>query len=383
MMLVQEFLATHSLAALREMHGVNCRVSERDPCVFTLNYDQIRVKNDDPLACQCRGLVLRAERDVSAWEDDWSAVGATTVLARPFDRFFNLGQVECAPVDFTDAVFFEKLDGTFCIVYEDRGAWHVATRGTPDADVPIDGNHLTFRGLFELALADAYGHTFGEWVQRLAPGTTYLFELTSAENQIVVAYPERKVTLLGARAREDGYELHLEDTAVAIGVDACPSHVIGSDDAAAWVATRDPAMFEGLVVRDGLGRRCKVKHPGYLALNHLAFQRSPRAMMRAILAGKDDDAERVLPEYMRPKLRAMRHGLGEYLSRLDAWFDAAPKADRKTLALAIQAAGEWMPCHMARMSGKATSAAEYVQSLKRDGDWVDGTVDHLLEKAGV
>lgn len=104
-------------------------------------------------------------------------------------------------------------------------------------------------------------------------------------------------------------------------------------------------------------------------------------MMRAILAGKDDDAERVLPEYMRPKLRAMRDGLREYLEHLDRWYDAAPKADRKTLAMAVNAAGEWMPVHMARLTGKAHDAGAFLQILKRDGDWTDGTVDFLLSKA--
>ena len=376
--LVCDYLETHSLHELLEDHGVNCRVSERDPCVFTLNYDQIRVKDDDALACQCRGLVLRAAAPV----DEATPVGCTVVLARPFDRFFNHGQGACAPVDFSDAVFYEKLDGTFCILYEDGGAWHVATRGTPDADVPLDGASLTFRGLFELALRDAYGHAFGEWAWRLDPGTTYLFELTAAENQIVVSYPDRKVTLLGARDRETGEEGDLEQNAAAIGVDACQSHVVGSLDATAFVTSRDPAMFEGLVVKDSAGRRCKVKHPGYLALNHLAFQRSPRAMMRAILAGKDDDAERVLPEYMRPQLRAMREGLRAYLGHLDRWYDAAPRGDRKTLAIAVNAAGEWMPAHMARMGGKAHDAGAFIQGLKRDGDWTDSTVDWLLAKAG-
>lgn len=375
---VQAFLHERSLADLLDAHGVNHRVSDRDSCVFTLNYDQIRVRDDDPLACQCRGLVLRAAAPVVGAIDP---VGETRVLARPFDRFFNLGQVACAAVDFSDAVFYEKLDGTFCILYEDSGAWHVATRRTPDADVPIDGRSLTFRGLFELALADTIGVSFATWTARLDPRVTYMLELTSPENQIVVAYDVRRVTLLAARSREDGAEYDLGDTARAIGVPACPSHRVGSEDAAAWVLARDPARFEGLVVRDSLGQRCKVKHPGYLALNHLAFQPSPRAMMRSILAGTDDDAERVLPNYMRPRLREMREGLGAWFVERDRWYDRAPKSDRKTLAIATAAAGEWMPYVMARFGGKTSSAADFARSLRRDGDWTDATVDMLIGAA--
>lgn len=371
---VQGYLLFRSLRDLLEEHGVNARISDRDPCVFTLNYDQIRVVDSDALAAQCRGLVLRAYAPVT----EESEVGSTMVAARPFDRFFNLGQGACAPVDFSDAVFYEKLDGTFCIVYEDGGRWHVATRGTPDADVPIDGRSLTFRGLFELALMDTIGVAFETWTARLDRDVTYMFELTSPENQIVVAYPDRRVTLLAARDRVDGVEYDLETVADFIGVPACPSHAVGSKEAAAWVLERDPAQFEGLVVRDSMGRRCKVKHPGYLALNHLAFQRSPRAMMRSILAGTDDDAERVLPEYMRPQLRAMREGLGRWFRARDEWFDRAPKADRKELAIAANAAGEWMPYVMSRFAGKAHDAAAFARSMRRGGDWTDSTVDMLI-----
>lgn len=119
MPMVCEYLEQHSPTQLLEEHGVNIRVSTRDPRVFTLNYDQIRVRNDDALASQCRGLVLRGGEPV----DEAKPVGPTLVLARPFDRFFNLGQPECADVDFAHAVFYEKLDGTFCIVYFDDRRW--------------------------------------------------------------------------------------------------------------------------------------------------------------------------------------------------------------------------------------------------------------------
>lgn len=379
--LVIDFLRTHTLTELLEQHGVNARVSTRDPCVATLNYDQIRVRDDDPLASQCRGMVIRADSPIIS---EVVTVGNARAIARPFERFFNLGQAACAPVDFSDAVFYEKLDGTFCIVYYDAGAWHVATRGTPDADVPINETQLTFRQLFELALEETALRKWSAWTKLLLTGYTYMFELTAPENQVVVAYQKRGVSLLAVRS-QDGVDLPHYDVsaeAFALFVPMCPSHTVGSADASAWVAQRDPAQFEGLVVRDSAGRRCKVKHPGYVALNAIAFARSPRAMMRSILAGTDDDAERVLPASVRPTLVSLRDGLGRWCRARDEFYDSAPKGDRKELAMATNAAGEWMPYVMARFTGKTHDAAAFARSLRREGDWTDATVDFLIEGAG-
>lgn len=198
-LIVQDFLMVHSAAWLREEHGVKLRWSNQRLGVFTLNYDQIEVRDSDPLSQQCRGLILRAH-DASVFGREDKPIGLTSIVARPFDRFFNHGTEACADVDFGHARFYEKIDGTLCIVHYDEGAWHVATRSVPDADVVIAGmTGLTFRGLFERVAGGKLG-------RGLRTDCTYLFELKAAENQVVCAYPQEQVWLLGVRETQSGVE---------------------------------------------------------------------------------------------------------------------------------------------------------------------------------
>lgn len=56
--LVKDYLLTHSFRQLEEEHGV-CTRPNATFDKFSLNYDQLLVKNGDPIAEQCRGLVIR------------------------------------------------------------------------------------------------------------------------------------------------------------------------------------------------------------------------------------------------------------------------------------------------------------------------------------
>lgn len=119
MTLVQQYLLTHSLADLAREHGVYAGVAPKAPYKAAFNYDQIEARESDPLARQCRGLVLARVSGggpIPFSLEDPGPVGETVVLARPMDRFFNHGQNN------TDATqllgkpgtrVFEKLDGCF------------------------------------------------------------------------------------------------------------------------------------------------------------------------------------------------------------------------------------------------------------------------------
>ena len=189
--LVIEYLRTHSAAELFAEHGVRVSPSKTRTYKASLNYDQIQARNDDPLACECRGLVV-ATRDGSPVPMD-GPCGDLVVLARPMDRFFNHGQGAAHVVtdeELRDAVVYEKLDGTLCIVYYDPlytssvnprlNGWCVATRSVPDADEPVDGfRDATFRSLFESAVVATYDDTWVDFCAKLNPAMTYCFELCS------------------------------------------------------------------------------------------------------------------------------------------------------------------------------------------------------------
>ena len=169
------------------------------------------------------------------WRDE--IVGDISVVAWPMNRFYNHGDPTAANIDWNDNRLrvYEKLDGTMCVLYWDHvcDRWHVATRSVPEADVPINkGNivvgDITFSELFFIALhktlleysttscsasvqCDSNVNRFvvnqspevSLFLSTLNKGITYVFELTSPHNHVVVKYEEPRVTLLAARRLSD------------------------------------------------------------------------------------------------------------------------------------------------------------------------------------
>lgn len=122
MMLVQKYLMFKSLQELEAEHGVKHRISQHK---ISLNYDQIEAKDSDPLAQECRGLILTPVQGSIVTE---APLGETRILARPFDRFFNLGQEAAVPVglDHPETRFYEKMDG--CFLYNTKvNCWDGST----------------------------------------------------------------------------------------------------------------------------------------------------------------------------------------------------------------------------------------------------------------
>jgi len=102
---VQNYLLTHSLNDLIKEHGVYHRIHGHK---MSLNYDQIEAKDNDPIAQECRGLILGFNKSVT---DPNEVFGDTEVVAYPFKRFFNYGQDSAARVNFSNAKFYQKYDG--------------------------------------------------------------------------------------------------------------------------------------------------------------------------------------------------------------------------------------------------------------------------------
>ena len=371
-------------------HGVNASVGTRN-YKASFNYDQIAARNDDRLACECRGLVL-ATPNGSPFPQD-RVVGETVVLARPMDRFFNLGQAEAPKLDLAhpETRVFDKLDGSLCLVSYDSIAaeWCVSTRSVPDADKSIDGfGEHTFRTLFEHALEAHAKTTFAELTSKLSRDATYCFELTTPHNRVVVDYPDPSVHLLAVRNVDTGKEV-CPGEIDGLPVPTCPSHQFAEEgELLAFVSRRPPTQHEGVVARMPGFRRVKIKSAAYVAASGLKSSAvaSPRALLSIILDGQYDDAAPMLPAHVRERGDAMRHKLGVLYASLDDSYnrllvDARRTLNvRKELALSVQREGLWMAPMMARFIGKCRSAAEFV-ALNRSGvGWSDSFCDTLLDQ---
>jgi hypothetical protein len=416
MLRVQEFLLTNSLADLYATHAVKARADTRNGHKVSLNYDQIEARDADLVAQECRGLILTT-MDGRPFPMT-GVVGQTRVIARSFDRFFNHGTACAAdvPLEHAKTRIYEKLDGTLCILYFDPfcDQWHVATRAVAEADLPMDGwSGHTFRTLFEKALEvtfaaeheDADGFTFfNRWTRsKLNREVTYLLELTTPLNQVVVAYPDFRITLLGMRDTATGGEFWPEDghRLGTEGIPVCPSHSLAThEDVLELVRSRDPKAYEGVVgvheAAPGIFHRVKIKNAQYLAYSRLKDSiASPRNVMMLILGENLDDALGVMPEDIKKHAFRMQDGMRALLHGFDVAYvklhisvskgtthEHGSKEHRKAFAICAKNSGLWFEPAMAVYAGKAKDARDFIVQKREDnGDWSASFLDYLIEKA--
>lgn len=109
----------------------------------------------------CRGLIINDETG--------------EVVARPFAKFFNIGEPMCPELPWSGRVVEvkDKMDGSLGIAYETPQGLAIATKGSFTSDQAL---HAT-----ELLRAK-----YGGWSP--PPGVTVLFEIVYPENRIVLDY---------------------------------------------------------------------------------------------------------------------------------------------------------------------------------------------------
>jgi hypothetical protein len=405
MLLVQSFLENHTFEDLIKEHGVYASFSKSGH-KFSLNYDQIEAKESDPLAQECRGLVLSLEDGSSLFSQavdingklsyNHLSPGKTRVLAFPMKRFFNHGQGAAANIDWSDnkLAVLEKLDGTLCIVYWDPfiTQWCVATRSVPEADLFMDNGIFTFRTLFEKAVLNTLKMPFDQFVVGLVKEMTYCFELTTPYNRIVVQYPDCGITLLAARYLPTGEERDPKDLALVImgGVPCVKAYTFTTiTELLDWVSSLNPIEHEGVVIRDSKFNRIKVKNAAYVAYNRVRdnLGASERNCMELILAEKDDDVISFLPDEIVNNLHKIKSGLQVVLKKYDEAYAVAKSradsillGDKKTFAVLVtRDKAFWTAPFFAMFDGKADSMKDFIAKNRKDGTWGDSFLDRFLE----
>lgn len=251
-----------------------------------LAYDQIKAFETDAfdheITRECRGMILDEK-------NDWA------VVCRGFDKFFNEGEKYAAPVDYSTAEIQEKVDGSLMFMWFYDGQWHVSTTGTPDASGSVNGENLTFCQLFWKTYS-AYGKGYCRDMPKRTD-VTYLFELTSPYNRVVIPHTECSLTLIGAR-EHSGNELY----------PAAYKKLVS------WIPTAprfDTKAFgekldkEGFVVCDHLFRRVKIKDPRYLEWHRAKDAASDKAFWEIVRKGENAEVLSYFPE-LQPQFDAVQ-----------------------------------------------------------------------------
>lgn len=357
-LLVQAYIRSGgTFDGLLTEHGVKAKPHNGK---VTFVYDQLAARDDDALACQCRGLILREH----TWE----------VVAHPFNRFFNHGQAAAASIDWSTARFEEKLDGTLLIVYWDDHAnrWHCATRSMAEAHGDINGvgtfAELADRCVREMGIAAASIHDLMEGVSANRR-VTHMFELTGPYNTIVCLYEKLGLTLLGARDLDGGIEIAPEKLCADFGFNGIRTWRFDNITHLTEVIREwDPREFEGVVVKDAAFNRIKVKSPKYLAVAHAgeSIGSSWRSACEAVASGAADDITDMLPPLAQERVIAVREALANAFSATERdYAELRGIDDMKTFALAAQKK-PWPAALFSLKRGKAESLGAFVKGTSPD-----------------
>jgi RNA ligase len=224
-----------------------------------------RVWNELTLAC--RGLILDEEFNI---------------VARPFGKFFNLGEMENQVIPNEPFEVFEKLDGSLGILYWHEGKPFIASRGSFSSEQALVATEM---------LHTKYAHV----IPQLDPTKTYLFEIIYPENRIVVDYgAERKLVLLAVIDTQTGIDLIVE-TPHRRTENFASLREGGFDIVKRYDGLKDLHLLktleeenkEGFVVRFQSGYRLKVKFEEYQRIHRIVTGVSNVSIWEYLKAGQD------------------------------------------------------------------------------------------------
>lgn len=261
-------------------------------------YSQINSDFSLEIVREARGLILE--------DKTWK------VVCYPFKKFFNYGEEYADEIDWETAKVTSKEDGSLIKIYNYNGEWRVGTNSTIDAeDAALNSPYYkNFRELFDVA-ADNCKFDF----DGLDPNYTFLMELCSCHNAIVVPHNEPKLFHIGTRNN-----ITCEEVEVDIGIEKPKQYMLSSlDDCIAMAATFDFTK-EGFVVVDKNYHRIKVKSEDYVRVHRLANNGSI-TLERAIDLIRMNELEEFLvycPQYT-DFINDVRHRFNKFYS--DIYFN--------------------------------------------------------------
>jgi RNA ligase len=283
----------------------------------------------DEVTLQCRGLIM----------DD-----AGQIVARGFNKFFNYEELErkgAVPTGGNRAWIQKKMDGSLGILFNYRGEWIMATRGSFESDQAIAGLRIA-RERYDLS--------------RFKPTATYLCEIIYPENRIVVDYggETRLVFISAIRA---GLELEWL-SARNLFVISCiePEDIVETVSVEGFslaqyaeLKAQQAENEEGFVIRfEPSGERVKIKFEEYVRLHNIMFGLSNTDIWEVLSRG--ESVESLLdsvPDEMDAWIRAQAEDLTrQYWNRFRQGVALAGEAvslhagSRKEMALWLKRTAE-------------------------------------------
>lgn len=218
------------------------------------------------ITLQCRGLILDENMQV---------------MARPFPKFFNLGELENQAIPGEPFEVFEKMDGSLGILYWIGDQPFIATRGSFTSEQSVKANEILHR-------------KYAPVLHRLNRTYTYLFEIIYPSNRIVVNYHDMEdLVLLGVIDTQSGQEQDVE------GHGFTPVKKYHGIADMTVLQNMQEENREGFVIRFAGGLRYKIKFEEYVRIHRIVTKVSNISIWEHLQSGEDLEPllERVPDEF--------------------------------------------------------------------------------------
>ncbi len=240
--------------------------------------------NWDEITKQCRGLILDDEGNV---------------IAKGFDKFFNIEEHKSEEIPNESFEIFEKLDGSLGILFWYQGKWILSTKGSFTSEQSVRAKEILNKYNFE----------------PIPKGYTTLVEIIYPENRIVCDYGnEESLIVLSMISNASGKELDYSGLLSISEETKMP--VVKRYDGINDYKTLKSLISkerEGYVVRFRNGFRMKIKGEEYVRLHRILTGFSNVDIWEYLKDGKDIDEllDRVPDEFdkwVKTTIRDLRYG---------------------------------------------------------------------------
>jgi RNA ligase len=195
----------------------------------------------DNITKSCRGLILDNQGNV---------------IAKSFDKFFNLEEHSPTEIPNEDFEVYEKLDGSLGILFWYQGKWIIASKGSFTSEQSIKAKQI---------LDEKYN------VEPIPKGYTTLVEIIYPQNRIVCDYgSDESLVVLSMISNANGKELEY-DSLLLINKETNIPVVKKYDGIQDYKSLKSTISKEreGYVIKFRSGLRMKIKGEDYVYLHRL------------------------------------------------------------------------------------------------------------------
>ena len=249
---IAKFISDNPANSRKKIKGKHIRFHNKGNR-YIFNYETIYCDYKDPVVQEARGAILEIDEEI----------GSISVVCWPFRKFGNYQESYADNIDWSSAKVQEKVDGSIIKLYFYDGEWTWATNGMIEA-----ADALTQSSDFMSLIKNCINYNkipYG----RLNKDYTYIFELVTKENRVVIDYNEEKLYHLGTRSNISGKECD-EDIGITKPAMYELSSLEACIEAAHSLNEGGIVKKEGFVVVDKNYNRVKIKSPAYLNVHNIA-----------------------------------------------------------------------------------------------------------------